>query len=82
VIPKGAQEFLIAPRGLRPGQTIRLTGVSVQVGALSRDGRPLEARVTFAVPLEDPSLKWVRWSAESAYVPFKPPAIGQTVVIR
>ena len=82
VTPKGAQEFLIAPRDLRPGQTIKLTGVTVQVGALSLDGRPLEARVTFDVPLEDPSLKWLRWSTENMYVPFTPPAIGETVVIR
>jgi hypothetical protein len=82
VIPKGAQEFLIAPRDLRLGQTIRLTGVTIQIGALSRAGRPLEARITFDVPLEDPSLKWLRWSAENAYVPFTPPAIGETVVIR
>ncbi|HMH53437.1 MAG TPA: hypothetical protein VK548_24600, partial [Candidatus Acidoferrum sp.] len=82
VVPKAAQEFLFAPRGLRLGQTIRLTGMAVQVGALSRDGRPLEARVRFDVPLEDPSLKWLRWSADNAYVPFTPPAIGETVVIR
>ena len=82
VIPKGAQEFLIGPRGLRVGQTIRLTGVTVQIGALSRDGRPLEARVTFDVPLEDPSLKWLRWSEGNAYEAFTPPAIGEIVVIR
>ena len=82
VTPKGAQEFLIAPRGLRVGQTIRLTGVTVRVGALSGEGLPLEAGVTFDVPLEDPSLKWLRWSAENTYVPFTPPAIGETVVIR
>jgi hypothetical protein len=82
VTPKGAQEFLIAPRDLRLGQTIWLTGVTVQVGALSRDGRPLEARVTFDVPLEDPSLKWLRWSTENMYVPFTPPAIGETVILR
>ena len=82
VIPKGAHEFLIGPRGLRLGQTITLTGVTVRVGALSRDGRPLEARVTFDVPLEDPSLKWLRWSEENAFAPVTPPAIGETVVIR
>jgi hypothetical protein len=85
VIPKGEQEFLFAPKGLRSGQGIRLTGMTVQVGALSREGRPLEARVTFDAPLEDPSLKWVRWSAENGradWVRFTPPAIGETVIIR
>ena len=61
VIPRGEQEFLLAPRDLRPGQTISLTGVSVGVDALSRDGRPIETRFTFGAALEDPSLKWIRW---------------------
>jgi hypothetical protein len=83
VVPKGAQEFLLAPRNLESGRTIGLTGLTVQVGAVSGDGLPLEARVAFDAPLEDPSLKWFRWSEDrAAYVPFTPPAIGETVVIR
>jgi hypothetical protein len=82
VSPEGPQEFLIAQRGLRPGETITLTGVTFRVDALSPDGRPLETRVTFDVPLEDRALKWVRWSDSGAYVPFTPPAMGQTVLIR
>jgi hypothetical protein len=82
VKPTGEQEFLLAPRDLRVGQTITLTGVSVRVDALSPDGRPLEARFTFDAALEDPSLKWLRWSAENTYTRFTPPAIGETVVIR
>jgi len=39
--------------------------------------------IPFDAPLEDPSLKWFRWSDDrAAYVSFTPPAIGETVVIR
>ena len=64
-------------------RTIGLAGLTIQVGAVSGDGLPLEARVAFDAPLEDPSLKWFRWSDDrAAYVSFTPPAIGETVVIR
>jgi hypothetical protein len=32
------------------------------------------------VPLEDPSLVWMRW-AKTGYAPWAPPAIGQTVTL-
>jgi hypothetical protein len=83
VIPRGEQEFLLAPRDLRPGQTIRLSGVNVRVDALSPEGRPLETRFTFDAALEEPSLKWIQWSAErDGYTTFTPPTIGETVIIR
>jgi len=31
----------------------------------------------FAVPLEDPSLRWMRWQ-DGVYVPWRPPALGET----
>lgn len=64
------------------GQRVELTGMSVEVTALTDDGRPSEARMTFAVPFEDPSLKWLWWDWEAnAYVPFELPAVGDTVHI-
>lgn len=59
------------------GQRVELTGVNVEVTALTDDGRPAEATFRFAVPLEDPSLRWVRCE-QGAYVPFTPPAVGET----
>jgi hypothetical protein len=82
VAMEGEQAFSIAPRGLRPGQTIRLGGVAIEVGAVSPEGQPLETRVVFDVALEDRSLKWLRWSEPEAFVSFTPPAVGQTVIIR
>jgi hypothetical protein len=43
------------------GDRIELTGVSVEVTALTGDGRPAEARFHFDRSLEDPSLLWLRW---------------------
>jgi hypothetical protein len=60
------------------GQRVELTGLSVEVTALTPDGRPAEACFRFSVPLEHPSLRWVQ-CRQGAYVPFTPPAIGQTV---
>ena len=62
------------------GQRIELTGMSAEVLTLTDDGRPSEARVRFARPLEDPSLSWLQWDwGKGDYVPFVPAAIGQTV---
>ena len=64
------------------GQRIELTGMSAEVITLTDDGRPSEARIRFAKPLEDPSLAWSRWDwGTSAYVPFVPPAVGETVQV-
>ncbi len=59
------------------GERVELTGLTVEVAAVSADGRPLEAAFRFAVPLEDPSLRWLCWRA-GAYEPFAPPAVGET----
>jgi hypothetical protein len=62
------------------GQRVELTGMRVQVTALTDDGRPLQARVQFELPLEDPALCWLQWDwAKNAYAPFKLPQVGETV---
>jgi hypothetical protein len=64
------------------GERVDLTGMSAEVTALTEDGRPTEARVQFAESLDDPSLQWLQWDwAEGAYVPFAPPAVGETVLV-
>ncbi len=54
--------------------------VTVVVEELTTDGRPLEVRFDFDVPLEDPSLRWVVWRKEGL-VPFVPPGAGETVEV-
>jgi hypothetical protein len=62
------------------GQQVELTGMCAEVIALTPNGRPLEARMQFTVPLEDASLKWLQWDWErNTYVPFTLPAAGESV---
>ena len=63
------------------GERVELTGLTVEVTALTADGRPAEAAFHFAVPLESSSLRWMQWRA-GRFVPFTPPAVGETVVLR
>jgi hypothetical protein len=71
--------------GLNPmalGERVDLTGMSAEVTALAKDGRPAEARVQFAVPLDDPSLQWLQWDwKKGTYVSFTPPAVGETTLV-
>ncbi len=60
------------------GQRVELTGMTVEVTALTDDGRPAEAAFRFAVPLEHPSLRWLQWK-DGVLATFVPPAIGETV---
>jgi hypothetical protein len=59
------------------GEKIELKGLTMEIVALTDDGRPREVLFHFAVPLEDPSLRWFQWVGER-YVPFKPPSVGQS----
>jgi len=64
------------------GERVELTRMSAEVTALAKDGRPTEARVQFAVPLDDPSLQWLQWDwKKGSYVPFDPPTVGETVLV-
>jgi hypothetical protein len=72
--------FRAADRPLPAGERIELTGLSVRVAALSPAGQPSDVVFRFAVPLEDPSLRWLQWHGPG-YAPFAPPAIGQTVTL-
>lgn len=47
---------------------------------MTPDGRPFTVRFRFAVPLEDPSLRWLQWK-DNRFIPFTPPAVGQTVTL-
>jgi hypothetical protein len=63
------------------GDRVELTGLTIEVTAVTTDGRPAEAAFRFAVPLEDPSLRWLQWTAGN-FVAFTPPAIGSSIEIR
>ena len=65
----------------RTGDRVELTGMTAEIRELTGDGRPVEAAFTFAVVLEDPSLRWLQYK-NGSFVPFTPPAVGQTVVLQ
>jgi hypothetical protein len=60
-----------------PGQHFELPGLSIVVESLDAHGDPAQVMYEFAVPLEDSSLRWMRWQ-DGVYVPWNPPALGQT----
>lgn len=67
---------------MRLGEPVVLAGMRAEVTGLTPDGRVSEARLRFAVPLDDPSLTWLRWDWGSrGYAPFAPPGIGETARI-
>ncbi len=64
------------------GQRVALAGVTVEVVALTDDGRPASTRWTFDRPLEDPSFVWLQWSDEPiGFAPYSPPALGTTMTV-
>jgi hypothetical protein len=63
---------------LRPGDTISLTGLIITILETGQDGSPTHILYRFDRPLEDPTLRWLRWQ-DGVYVPFTPPAVGATV---
>jgi hypothetical protein len=65
---------------MRAGDRVDLTGVTVETIRVTGDGRPLEVRFRFSVPLEDASLRWVRWEKDG-FVPMELPPIGKTVTL-
>jgi hypothetical protein len=63
------------------GQKVELTGMTVEVTEMTNDGRPAEAAFRFAVALEDSSLRWLCYRG-GAFVPWTPPAVGASVVLK
>jgi hypothetical protein len=64
----------------RVGERIDYGGATIEVLEVTLDGRPAEVSFRFDVELEDPSLCWLQWH-KGAYIPFAPPAIGETVIL-
>lgn len=63
---------------LRVGDRIRVDGMAVEVLRLDAEGSPDRLRFRFARPLDDPSLRWVRF-VDGAFADWSVPAIGGQV---
>lgn len=72
--------FRSADRTLALGARVRLSNTEFEVTRLTDDGRPAELLVRFSCSLDDPKLRWVQWGKHD-YVPFAPPAVGESVVL-
>ncbi len=62
------------------GQRVELTGMTVEITALTEKNRPAEASFEFAVPLEDPSLRWLQYK-DGEFVPYTPLPVGETITL-
>jgi hypothetical protein len=62
------------------GWRLELPDYAVEVTAVTREGRPAEARYEFRLPLEDPSLRWLYWK-DGGLQEFPLPRIGETIEV-
>jgi len=76
--PTAFSRFVRSPNDrFSVGHRVALPGMSVVVESLDAHGDPRQLLYEFPVPLEDSSLRWMRWQ-DGVYVQWSPPAIGQT----
>ncbi len=62
------------------GQIVQVGDMQAEVLAMGEHGRPIRTKFTFAQTLESSSLRWLQWS-QGNYVPFSPPAIGESTTL-
>jgi len=65
---------------LRLHDQISLTNMTVEITALTEDGRPAEARFRFSRSLESESFKWLQWK-DGKYIHFDLPPAGEGIVL-
>lgn len=76
--PTAFSRFVRSPNDrFSPRQHLELPGISITLEALDARGDPAQVLYEFPLPLEDPSLRWMRWH-DGVYVPWTPPAVGNT----
>jgi hypothetical protein len=65
---------------MKPGDSVFVGSAQIVVTAVDARGAPTSATFRFVYPLESEKLRFVAWR-DGVYVPFVPPAIGQSVVL-
>jgi hypothetical protein len=73
--------FRTERRALVLGEHVKLSGMTVEITALTADGRPAEAVFQFDEPLESHLLRWLCFRG-NRFEPFMPPSVGQEVTIK
>lgn len=67
-------------RPFRAGQSIELSNLRVEIRAIDTRGMPTRVRFHFPSPLEDPSRRWLVWTADGVR-PFALPARAETLTL-
>jgi hypothetical protein len=62
------------------GQRTQLMCATVEITAITGDGRPAEAAFQFMTDLDNPLFHWLQWR-DGRYVPLEVPAVGQTLML-
>jgi hypothetical protein len=62
----------------RVGARLALSGLIIEVTAITGDGRPAEVAYRFETSLDDPSRRWLQWR-DGAYAPFPMLGVGDTI---
>jgi hypothetical protein len=65
---------------MRAGDVVELTGLRIEVRAVTDEGSPTDVRFRFDRSLDDPSLRWLVYR-DGEYRPFVPPKLGSEVVL-
>ncbi len=60
------------------GQRVELTGMVAEILSVTKDHRPQKVRYSFLKPLNDTSLKFLKWNGKE-YERFWPPVIGESI---
>lgn len=69
-------------RAFEKGDVVTLAGCTVEVVALTADGRPAETRWRFERPLADPNYVWVRWGDDHLrWTHWTPPPPGDAITL-
>jgi hypothetical protein len=65
---------------MTPGQRVELEGLTIEVLAVTRDGRASRARFRFDTPLDAPSFRFYAWQ-DGRFERFVPPPVGMRRVL-
>ena len=72
--------FRSGERSFAVGERFQVADLEIEIRALKQPGNPQILRYRFAQPLENPSLRWLRFE-DRTYVPWSPPRVGESVVL-
>jgi hypothetical protein len=63
------------------GNRIQLTGMTALIENLNNDGDPTDVTYEFSNTLDDTRLRFLRWQNGIGYIPFVPPAVGDSTLL-